>query len=55
MPGVHMNALVQTLLAEQSALTRQPPEGSHSPLTLHAPERHTTSALELVHGPSSLG
>jgi hypothetical protein len=38
----------------QSPSTLQPPTGSHTRLTLHAPERHTVPALLAEHGPSPL-
>jgi hypothetical protein len=38
----------------QSALVLQPPAGSHVPLVLHAPERHTMVPSLVVQGPSPL-
>ena len=42
------------LPAVQSASVKQPPLGSHTPLVLHAPERHTVAPLAAVQGPSPL-
>jgi hypothetical protein len=36
----------------QSASTLQPPDGSHVPSVLHAPERHTLPPLVIEQGPS---
>jgi hypothetical protein len=38
----------------QSASASQPPMGSHTPLVLQAPERHTVVPFDAVHGPSPL-
>jgi hypothetical protein len=40
------------LPAAQSASTSQPPAGSHTPLVLQVPERHTVPPFPVVQGPS---
>jgi hypothetical protein len=50
--GVHVCALsLQYWPLAQSASTAQPPAGSHVPLELQAPERHTVAPLAAVQGP----
>jgi len=47
--------MLQNWFPAQSPSTKHAPAATHLLLTLHTPERHTTDALLLSHGPSLFG